>query len=382
MKKLYLIICSLLFLVVVIACNNDMPQPTGNGELVKVGLIAPMTGPDKSWGESGLLGIKTALYFQPLLDNGNRIELIVEDDKNLPELTRKAFIKLVREDNVSSVLVMSSSKSLLDLAEIADEYETPILALASTHPDITKGSNYISQLLFDDKFDASVAALYVRDELLVDLVGVVIDNENPHSSYLAREFIEKFNAVGGITELIPVSSDKSVFTKELQSLQKRAVNYLYIPLDADHVVTGAKILKTIDYHPVLIGSSGLQATILLQFPDSIDLVNGMLATDPYSTIAPVTEYGLKIKEVFQENFNTPGTVLTGLGAEGGSILIAAMNRCRSTVERSCINQMLRSTKDFIGILGKISINKNGKVERAIFLNKIDNRQLRIVVKVY
>ena len=108
----------------------------------------------------------------------------------------------------------------------------------------------------------------------------------------------------------------------------------------------------------------------------------MLATDPYSTVGAVTEYGLKIKEVFQENFDTPGTVLTGLGAEGGSILISAMNRCRGSVERSCINRMLRSTSDFTGILGKISIGRDGKVERPIFLNKIDNRQLRIVVKVY
>ncbi len=382
MKKICQIVCTILIAVMVFGCDNNVQQIKITDKTVKIGVIGPMSGPDKGWGENCLAGIKTAIQFQPVLDSGSKIELIVEDDQNQPELTQKAFVKLVQEDTVSSVLVTSNSKSLLSLAEIADKYETPIFALVSTHPDVTKDNSYISQLLYDDKFDASVAALYIRDELLVDLVGVVMDSQNPHSSYLAREFISKFNDVGGGTELVPVSSDKEVFTKELQSLQKRGVNFLYIPLNADHVVTAAQILDVIDYHPVLMGSTGLQATMLLQHPDSMDLLDGMLATDPYTTIVPPTEYGRKISEMYQDNFEKPGTVLTGLGAEGGSILIAAINRCRGGVERSCINRMLRSTVDFSGIYGKISIGENGKAERPIFLNRVDNRHLRIVVKVY
>lgn len=217
---------------------------------------------------------------------------------------------------------------------------------------------------------------------MIDRAGVVIDNQNPHSLYLAQEFAEEFTAVGGIAELIPASRDETIFIKELQSLQKRDVDLLYMPLDAEYVVSAEKLLGEIDWHPLSMGSDGLQATILLQYPESIDMVEGMLATDPYSTSVPTTDYGRKISKLFKENFETPGTVLTALGAEGGSILIAAMNRCRPAVDSSCINRMLRSTKDFIGIAGKISIGEDGKAERPIYLNTIENGHLRMVVKVY
>jgi len=387
MKTIILLFCSLVILSATGGCDDSMQniQETESQKAtkaIKIGVIAPLSGPEKMWGKNGLLGIKTAIKLHPLLNNGSKIELVVEDDQNQPLLTRKALIKLVTEDDVSSVLVMSTSESVLSLAEVADTYKTPIFALASTHPDVTKDNNYISQLLFDDQLQASVAALYARDELLIDNVVVVVDDQNPHSFYLAMEFITKFESIGGSSSEISLSRDEAVLLAKLKFLQEANIGFLYIPLDAVHVVTIAKLLDTIDWHPGLMGSDGLQATIFLQHSESIDLVSGMLATDPYSTIMSQTDYGKEIIKLFHGAFDTHGTVFAAQGAEGASILISAINRCYSTIDRSCINEMLRSTHEFIGIHGKIDIKANGKSERPIFVNVIDGSELHFKVKVY
>ena len=352
------------------------------GDSVKIGVIGPMSGSDEEWGQSCLTGIKTALKLHPVLDNGSPIEIIVEDDQNQSELAQKALLKLVKDDAVSSVIIMSNSEVVLALVESAKRLKTPVFAVTSTHPDITKDNSYISQLLFDDHFQASVAALYVRDELLAGRVGVVIDEKNTHSEYLARQFISKFTSTGGTCVELSVNNGNEELLASLKSLQNQNINFLYVPLEAEHVVTIARLLQQTDYHPVMIGSDGLQAMMLLQHPEALSLVNGMLATDPYSSTIPPTDYGKKIQRQFQKTFTTPGTVLAAQGAEGTSIMLSAINKCSEQSDRSCINQKLRSTRDFIGLFGKISIDAEGKAERPIFINTIDNSKLRSVVKVY
>jgi len=373
----------IIFVVSVIATGCDKPQESVVADhSVKIGVIGPMSGPDKTWGENGLSGIKTALKLQPFLYSGSKVEIVVEDDQNQPELARKALLKIAGDDSVSSVIIMSSSEVVLALVETAEELSIPILATMSTHPDITKNNSYISHLLFDDHFQASVAASYVRDELLAGRVGVMIDENNPHSEYLARQFIAKFDSTGGSCREFSVNKEKNKLLGQLKSLQYQRIDFLYVPLDAEYVVSIAQLLQQMDYHPVMLGSDGLQATILLQYSDKLHLVNGMLATDPYSSTLPPTNYGKKIIHHFQESFSTPGTVLAAQGAEGTSIMLSAINRCSEQNDRSCINDKLRSTRDFTGMFGKISIGMDGKAERPIFINTIDDKKLRGVVKVY
>jgi ABC-type branched-subunit amino acid transport system substrate-binding protein len=260
--------------------------------------------------------------------------------------------------------------------------KTPILAIAATHPDITHDNSYISQLLFDDYFQASVAASFVIDELLVEHAAVMIDDKNPHSFYLAKQFIRKFESVGGVIDEIFFTSNSVMLQKNLKSLQNKNISLLYVPLDADNAVTTARLLDAINWKPIILGSDMLQATILLQHQESLDLFDGMLATDPYTTLSPQTNYGKSVAKLYRESFENPATVISAAGCEGASILFSAINRCQNSEDRSCVNRMLRSTHDFIGIFGKISIKENGKSERPIFINTIDGRHLQVVVKVY
>ena len=381
MKTYSLLFIMFVVLVFVTGCEKAERGPV-TGKSVKIGVIGPMTGPDKVRGEKGLSGVKTALKMQPFLDNGSLVEIVVEDDRNQPELARKALLKLVEDNTISSILIMSTSEVVLSLVETAETLATPIFAVMSTHPDITKNSSYISQLLFDDHFQASVAALYVRDELLAERVGVIIDEKNPHSEYLARQFDAKFTSTGGTCQKLSLNNDPKKLLAGLEFLQHQEINFLYVPLDAEHVISIAQLLQQIDYHPVMVGSDGLQATLLLQHSDNLDLVNGMLATDPYSYTIPPTDYGKKIIRKYQKSFNTPGTGLAVQGAEGTSIMLSAMNRCYEQNDRTCINRMLRSTRDFEGMFGKISIGVDGKAERPILINTINNGRLIGVVKVY
>ena len=85
-----------------------------------------------------------------------------------------------------------------------------------------------------------------------------------------------------------------------------------------------------------------------------------------------------LKKLFTET----QTSYTGLGCEGTSLLLNAMDRCGKEIHRSCVNLMLRNTDSFEGIFGKITIQENGKTERPVIMNVIEGQQMTFLVKVY
>jgi len=352
-----------------------------SGKVVKIGVIAPLSGPEKEWGENGILGVKTALELKPYLLNGDKPELILEDDKNNPELSVKALHKLATQDKVSAILIFSDSAAVLAVVELAEEYKIPILALIATHPEISSGE-WISQFSFDDTLQGTIAALFVIDELLIEHVGVVANEDNPHSIFLADEFSRRFKEAGGIVERAAINNGTTDFTKIVRGFREKGLEFLYLPLDANHVVQIEELVSKVGWNPRVMVSDGLLGRIRLQHGEKLDVVDGMLSPEVYSTTLPTSEYGRKAMSIFKKKFDQFGTTFSGLGCEGTSVLLDAIDRCEDTSDRACINRTLRSTNGFVGLFGKIYIGSNGKTERPVFINMINDTYLELVVKIY
>ncbi len=187
---------------------DQKPSIEPSGKTIKIGIIAPLSGPDHIKGKEGLRGMQFAMQLQPYLQNGDRIELVAEDDRNDPALTVQLLKKLVEKDKVSAIITFSTSDPVLAMAKVADDYKTPILAAIATHPDITTHNGFISQLCFDDHFQGTTAALFVRDELLIDKVAVFINPDSAYSRDLAAKFESKFKSIGGeITDTIRLAEE-------------------------------------------------------------------------------------------------------------------------------------------------------------------------------
>ena len=377
----------IIFLITLsLTCSCNQQQETGiaaSGKIVKVGVIAPMSGMDKKSGENVMLGIRTALELQPYLYNGDKIELVVEDNQGTADQTLTALGKLSKQRDVAGVLLMAKSDAVLAAVPVADKYKVPILALIATHPDITKNNIFISQLGFDDIFQGTIAALYVRDEMLINKVAVFSDKSNAHYSFLADEFIRKFTSVGGeIIEYFTGDHQVEELEKILEQLKEKNVQLLYLAVRPEQVINIAHSAGKIGWRPEMLGSDGMLSSIFLDYKEDLGLVNGMMATDFYSSVMPKTEYGQQVSKLYAQLFSEDGTSYAGLGCEGTSILLNAMNRCDNKSDRTCVNDMLRDTRGFEGLYGRITIHENGKTERPIFVNIIEDQKMKFLVKVH
>lgn len=361
------------------------PQPamTPSGRTIKVGIIAPFSGPVLAYGADGLKGIRTVMHLQPYLRNGDRIELVEADDQNDPARSVALLERLVVEDNVAAIITFSSSGPVLAMAEVADAYKTPIIAAAATHPDVTRHNNFVSQLGFDDNFQGIVAALFVRDDLMIDKVAVFNNADSAYSRHLAFEFEHKFKSIGGvITDSVTLTDETIDLAKIVSEIYVHEPELIYLPIDVEDVIRVVKEVRKLGWSPKMMGSDGLIATMLIQYEAEIDLVDGMLATDFFAHEMPLTPFGKRARNHYRDHYGETATAYAALGVEGYAILLNAMNRCSDPADRECVNTQIRSTDNFTGIVGRISIGPNGKTQRPLTINAIQNRRSKFIFKVY
>lgn len=376
---LSILAAGVLVLAMLNGCRNDVDSST-IGQKIKIGVIGPFSGADRSWGENGLLGIQAALDYYYQQGGRTTVEIIREDDKNDPGLALNALQKLVTVDQVSALLVLSGSGAMLAMAERADSFGTPIVSTLSTHPAITD-NEWVSQVSFDDNLQGKVSALFVMDELLIDRAAVLWDSEDPHSYALHDQFLASFESAGGTV----VSADQSVgagdYGELVRQLKQNEIEFVYIPADVSTVISFEKAAASNGYHPQVMISDGILSQMMLEHADSLQALNGVLAIDIFSSEAPLTDFGRAVRSQFQNTFKAPGTTIAALNCEGMIALLAAVDRCGGSVEKQCLNSMLRGGYQVGGIMESFRINRYGKAERPVFINEVSNRKLRFLFKV-
>lgn len=381
MNRLLLILL-LPLLLVAHGCERAEPVRQ-SGAVVKVGFVGPQQDPAVAHGEDALEGVMTAHSLQPLLANGDRLEIVTADSGREPDATRAAIHGLVDEHGVVALLLGLDSETLLDVAAFADSLETPTIALIASHPDVIAGAEYISQLPFDDTTQATVAALFVRDELLIKRAAIIANFDNPHSRYLKETFERKFIATGG--ELTGSHAVSEISDALLRHLEAKGTDLLYLPLSARAALEVITVMGEIGWYPEIITSDGLLASMLGEFPDRVDELEGVYATDLFSDTGEFVKHrrlGRQAEVSFSELFDSRENTFTGLGVEGYALLVNAMNRCGLSDDRECINTAIRSTRHFEGTMAKISIDEHGRAYRPVYVNTIKDGYLESVVKVY
>jgi branched-chain amino acid transport system substrate-binding protein len=369
-----------LFLVIASGCDQ-VAEIKPSGQSVKIGFIGNIDETAAATIHS-LQGIQVVQKDQPLLNNGDKIVLVIKDQGNDEHELKKVIHELVTIEKVSAILISSKTRLTKQTIDYADSFKLPIMALVPSQSNIDLNTRYIFQLGLNNKVQASVAAFFFRDELLIDKAAIFVDRSNPDSSFLANKFKDKFTLTNG--ELMGVHTLSELNKKTLQQLKNKQTEALYLALNAQAVLNVTRLLDELDWSPKIMVSNGLIDIILSKFKDEKDLIDGIYTTELYSDsdeYATISDWGLKLEKLIKSNFENAST-FTALGAEAYALLTNAMNQCIPSSDQQCITNKLLVTKKFEGFMTRISISKNGKTERPVFISKIENGFLLPIVKVY
>jgi len=365
---------SLLILFSFIGCNESKPEIKASGEVVHIGIIFA--------NDDALMHKRLQIFelFQKhwgLLKNGDQLTLhaVSAEGEAL-----SCFNKLIKKEKLAVVISFLDSTTMLDLKESIEKNKIPVISVIATHSKIND-IKYVSRICLNNPWQANVAAAYIRDELFIANIDVITDEKNDFSVELSNLFKERYTKIGGnvITTIASsiLKDDPEAFVKQMN---ENKINALFSTIDAGQTKRLLQVLQRVDHEVKILAHDGLLSAFKTKFPKDVSLLNGILVIDNYADNVKILKKGKNLRhykldknEHFLDSYN-------GLSYDSWSLMKQALNACK-TYESECLNDYMRNTASVEGIVETFRM-ENGNALRAVYVNKIEHKKMKVQVKVY
>jgi branched-chain amino acid transport system substrate-binding protein len=129
-----------------LVATASMSATTRAQETIKIGLLAPFSGPFAEYGALGEGGIKAFLKQNGDTVVGKKIQLIVRDSAASPEVAKRLAQELVVREKIDLFIVTGFTPETLTTAAVATEAKKPLFATLASSSGVTAKSPYMIRI--------------------------------------------------------------------------------------------------------------------------------------------------------------------------------------------------------------------------------------------
>jgi branched-chain amino acid transport system substrate-binding protein len=348
---------------------------------VKIGLITPLTGDVKTFGESSKNGFLIAI--EDYSKKGKyKIEPVIADDRNDPTEGTNAALKLITQDKVVAISGPLTSKVAIPVSEIANKNKVPLITGSATSTKVTvndgKRKPYVFRACFIDPFQGTIAANFALKDLKSKTAAVLYDVGNDYSKGLAEFFKSTFaKGSGNVVAYESYQKDDVDFSALITKIALKKPDVIYIPDYYNKVTLISRQVREKGIKSVMIGGDGWDSPELLK--NAGDAVLGSYFTNHYSPERkdPVAEAFIKR---YKEKHGAVPDALAALAYDATMMLLRAVDGVKTPTQEEIV-KFLTALKHYKGVTGDISFDKNGDAIKSAVINKIEKDRVRFVTTV-
>ncbi|MBA4148919.1 MAG: ABC transporter substrate-binding protein [Verrucomicrobia bacterium] len=364
-------------LVTILAVGFFGCKPADDGDVIKIGEFASLTGREATFGQSSHAG--TALAIEEINAQGGvlgkKLVLITQDDQSKAGEPATVVRKLISRDKVVAVLGEVASSRSLEAAPICQNAKIPMISPSSTNPKVTETGDYIFRVCFIDPFQGTVMANFATKTLKLKNVAVLTDVKSDYSVGLAKFFKETFVQSGGkIGSEASYSGGDRDFKAQLTTIKAANPEGIFIPGYYTEVGLIAQQARQLGITVPLFGGDGWESSKLVEIGGQA--IEGAYFSTHYSP-EQQTQQSVQFVEKYKAKYNSLPDAMAALGYESALILADAIKRAGST-EGSKIRDALAATRDFEGVTGKTNIDENRNAEKPAVILTIKNGEFKYV----
>ncbi len=349
---------------------------------IKIGLVAPITGDVKTFGESVknafLLAIEEANNQGGIL--GKKITPVIADDKNDPTEAANAGSKLINQDRVKYIIGSVSSKSSIPLSEICQSANVLMITPTSTNPKVTVGEDgarksFIFRACFIDPFQGKVAAKFALENLLAKKAAILYDVGNDYVKGLAEFFRDAFLKGGGVIQVYEsYSKDDVDFSALLTKVKGDNPDILYLPDYYNKVGLIAKQARAMGIRSIFLGGDGWDSPDMVKIAG--EAIDGGYFTNHYSPDDPRIEVQEWVSK-YEKRYGVKPDALGTLAYDATNLLIYALRRANPEDVIS-VRDTLQNIKGYKSVSGEITLDEWGNpIKNAVILQYQGGRQVFI-----
>ena len=340
-----------------------------DGATIKVGEYASLTGKEASFGQMSHHGTELAIDELNARGGvlGKKLELLTEDNQSKQGESKTCAQKLISRDGVIALLGEVASGRSLEAAPICQKYKIPMISPSSTNPKVTETGDYIFRVCFIDPFQGTVLAKFALNSLKVKNVALLTDVGSPYSVGLADCFRKAFTEGGGrIAAEQNYSSGDKDFKAQLTSIKGAGPQAIFVPGYYNEAGLICRQARELGVTVPLFGGDGWESAKLPEIGG--EAVEGCYFSthfSPKQKSAAVQEFSKK----FQARYGVEPDAMAALGYDSAMLLADAIKRARVT-DGPALRAALAATKDFPGITGSITIDKERNATKAAVILKV------------
>ena len=201
-------------------------------DVVKIGMLAPMTGPFASTGRQMVAGARLYIELHGDKIADKKIELVVKDDTGNPDVTKRIAQELVVNDKVAVLAGFGLTPGALAVAPIATEAKIPEIVMMAATSVITERSPYIVRASFSVPQVIAPLADWAASNGIKKVVTVVSDFAPGID--IETNFKRRFEALGGQVTALRVPLANPDFAPFLQRVAEAKPDALlaFVPAGA------------------------------------------------------------------------------------------------------------------------------------------------------
>lgn len=362
MGSLLLVVILMASLFAVVGCGGQEGTPAGEApEVVKLGFLSPITGPNAAEGAAA----RNA--FQMAIDAANasgeypyKIELVIIDDASKPEVGAAGAQQVVADELVVAATGHWNSGVAEATIPIFKQAEIPLLIWGAIREGLTSPENY-------PYITRSAPTAAQENEPLANMLltemgykkWFIVSDVTSYGEANTNVFTEKIAALGG--ELLgteKVQEGTVDFRPIIQKIKASGANAVYF----GGVVTEASLLKNqmseAGMTDVLFaGISGIYSDDFLKI--GAKAAEGALAIKPGVDPAKSSEGQKFLDDYAAGGYTEPVGAFTPYAYEAAVILLNALKQCGEAPTAAAMVDAIKDSET-TGIMGTTTFNEFGQ----------------------
>ena len=366
---------SLILLVIILAASLAACAPAGGGNTLKIGLQAPLTG---DYAEEGK-GFQNAV--QLLVDqanaaggiNGQKVQLIVEDDKGDPKEAALVADRLISQ-KVMAVIGGYNSGATEPASTIYNNAGILHVTPSSTATRLTtKGYQQFFRVCFLDDRQGLFAADFLTKDMGYKNIAILHDNST-FAQGLAEEtkgYLEKLGVTPVFYDAInPKDTDFSPTLTKIKAVNPDVIYFTGYYAQGGLLLKQAKALGMTS---AWTGGNAMNNTELIQIA-GLDNAKGMITTtEPLPGDLDYPEAKQFLADYKAKYGSDPSSVWTVMAADAFRVIKNAVEQTKSTDPKKLAEYLHKDFKTMPGVTGPIlgfdeKGDRNGTIHKAYVVN--------------
>ena len=378
--KTYIKLTALLLSAVLVlgGCSiSQLEDEQSEPEVIKIGVLEPLSGAAEDGGRLELEGIKLANEMFPEV-LGRKVQLVIADSESDREKSRRLADRLIKEYGVSAVIGSWGSSLSIASGQSFSSAGIPAIAPSATNPEVTAENDYYFRASFLDSFQGKVLAEMAHEELEAATAVILYEKGSEYSQGLAaffkKEFTELAGSSSGIIYEAGYESSETDFTSILEKIYKLKTDVIFAPGGFTQSAMLIRQAKRMGIRSQFLGGDTWETHEFLSLGG--EAVEGSMLTTSFSSEKPVSWTSRRFIYRYKKKYGREPLSLSALGYDSYRIIIEAIKRAGTAEDGKKLRDEIASTSDFRGATGTISFDENGDALKDVVVMQVSSGKFK------